>query len=96
MKSILAILVALAMVGSTSIAFPDDFETNPDVCKLFMDSGKSMSIVYAWHNPITGLWEARLGYGAYNGPVMLPITFSGDVLGTVSIDLTNIAASATR
>ena len=95
MKTI-ATLLALAMLTLPAIAFPDDFETNPDVCKLFMDSGKSMSIVYAWHNPITGLWEARLGYGAYNGPVMLPITFSSDGMGTVSIDLTDIAASATR
>ena len=95
MKTI-ASLIVVAMLTLPAIAFPDDFETNPDVCKLFMDSGKSMSIVYAWQNPTTGLWEARLGYGAYNGPVMLPITFSGDMTGTVSIDLTDIAASATR
>lgn len=90
MKTI-ACLIALAMLILPAIAFPDDFETNPDVCKLFMDSGKSMSIVYAWHNPTTGLWETRIGYGAYNGPVMLPITFSSDVLGTISIDLTDIS-----
>ena len=95
MKTI-ATLIVVAMLTLPAVAFPDDFETNSDVCKLFMDSGKSMSIVYAWHNPITGLWEARLGYGAYNGPVMLPITFSSDGMGTVSIDLTDIAASATR
>ena len=95
MKTITSLIV-VAMLTLPAIAFPDDFESNPDVCKLFMDSGKSMSIVYAWQNPTTGLWEARLGYGAYNGPVMLPITFSGDGMGTVSIDLTDIAASATR
>ena len=90
MKTI-ACLIVLAMLALPVAAFPDDFETNPDVCKLFMDSGKSMSIVYAWQNPTTGLWETRLGYGAYNGPVMLPITFSGDILGKVSIDLTDIS-----
>ena len=78
---------------SLSVAFPDNFETNPDVCKMFMDSGNSMSIVYVWHNPATDLWEAKLGYGAYNGPVMLPITFMGDALGTIDIDLTDMAVT---
>lgn len=91
MKHIFEILVILALLVMPAIAFPENIESNPDVCKLFMDSGKSMSIVYAWQNPTTGLWETRLGYGAYNGPVMLPITFAGDVMGKVSIDLTDIS-----
>ena len=90
MRTIFA-LALMALVSLTT-AFPDNIENNPDVCKMLMDSGSSMSIVYVWHNPDTGVWEAKLGYGAYNGPVMLPITFGGDEMGTIDIDLTDMRA----
>jgi hypothetical protein len=82
----------LAMLVLPAMAFPENIENNPDVCKMYMDSGTSMSIVYVWHNPDTGLWEGKLGYGAYNGPSMLPITFMGNVMGTIDIDLTDMSA----
>lgn len=91
-KHILSLVALMALVSLTT-AFPDNIENNPDVCKMFMDSGTSMSIVYVWHNPVTGLWEAKLGYGAYNGPAMIPITFTGDVMGTIDIDLMDIQAA---
>jgi hypothetical protein len=91
MKKIVSLLM-LAMLVLPVMAFPDNIENNPDVCKMYMDSGSSMSIVYVWHNPDTDLWEAKLGYGAYNGPSMLPITFASDVMGTIDIDLMDMSA----
>lgn len=89
MKTILALV--LMVLVSLATAFPNNIETNPDVCKMLIDSGSSMSVIYTWHNPDTGLWEAKLGYGAYNGPVMVPITFTGDAMGTISVDLTDMS-----
>lgn len=83
----------LVMLVLPTMAFPTDIETNPDVCKMYMDSGTSMSIVYVWHNPDTGLWEGKLGYGAYNGPVMIPVTFTGNAMGVIDIDLMDIQAA---
>lgn len=91
MKTITSLFV-LALLVMPALAFPENIGS-PDVCKITIDSGTSMSVIYAWQNPTTGIWEAKVGYGAYNGPVMIPITFTGNVLGTIAIDLTDMAVT---
>lgn len=93
MKTI-AVLIAFLIMCLPSVAFPSDNpETNPDICKMAIDSGTSMTIIYAWQDPVTGIWEVKLGYGNYKGQVMVPITFAGGALGNVDIDLSDIRAT---
>jgi hypothetical protein len=74
-------------------AFPSIVDSDPSVCKVYIDNGQSMTVIYTWMNPATNLWESRVGYAKYNGPVMLPITFPGDELGKITIDLTDMTAT---
>jgi len=92
MKKI-AILAALIMLILPAVAFPSIVDSDPSVCKVFIDNGQSMTVIYTWMNPATNLWESRVGYAKYNGPVMLPITFPGDALGKIAIDLTDMTAT---
>ena len=87
MKQIFA-LVALVALVSMSAAFPLDAVNDSSVFKIVIDTGNSMTGIFAWQNVTTGQWEVFMGAQTYKGSSVLPEIYYGDRDGIVSVDLT--------